>query len=134
MESEGSVEYQILVRHTAELQEAVNSNVTRLGAKLLSRGIINRDQYGKIREQKASDERAADLIDVLQGNVKNNSHIYRQFISILEQDWQLYGDVITMLQETFIDLKKTASSNDASVSATAAVSNASESTDGEGNF
>ena len=42
-------EYEVLIRHTVDLQLAVKENLTHLGARLVAAQIITPDQYEEIR-------------------------------------------------------------------------------------
>ena len=98
-----SVEYKVLIRHTADLQLAVKENLTTLSARLVSAEIITPDQYEEIRNtHRPVNERGADLIGYVQNKVHRNPRHYHAFIGALKSDIsQLqYGDILTKLEET----------------------------------
>ena len=96
----GSVEYQVLVRHTVDLQRAVKYNLTPLGAELVSAEIITPGQYREIRNaNRPVDERGADLVEYVQNKVYQNPRHYHAFIDALRCDLSQYGDVLTKLEQ-----------------------------------
>ena len=95
-----SVEYKVLVCHTADLELAVRENLTSLGARLVSAEIITRDQYREIRNtQRSVNERGADLVDYVQNKVQRNPRHYHAFIGALKSDMSQYGDILTKLEQ-----------------------------------
>jgi hypothetical protein len=97
----GSVEYEALIRHTPDLQQAVKGNLTPLGAQLVAAQIITTDQYGEIRNpHRSTTDRVADLVEYVQNKVRRNPQYYRAFIGALKSDLSQYGDILTKLEET----------------------------------
>ena len=97
----GSVEYEVLVRHTVDLQLAVKDNLTPLGAKLVAAEIITPDQYGEIRNpHRPANERGADLVGYVQNKVRQDPQHYHTFVGALKSDLSQYGDILTKLGET----------------------------------
>ena len=95
----GSIEYEILVHHTADLQRAVRDNLTPLGAELVSAEIITPSQYREIRNpHRPVDERGADLVEYVQNKVLQNPQHYYAFIEILWSDLSQYDDILTKLE------------------------------------
>ena len=79
-----SPEYQTLVHCTYDLQLAVKLELVPLGAKLVSVGLITPDQYAEIRNPyRAREDRAADLIYIVQVKVLQNPECYDDFVAVL---------------------------------------------------
>jgi hypothetical protein len=96
----GSVEYDVLVCHTVDLQRAVKEHLTPLGAQLVAAQIITPDQYEKIRNpHRPVSERGADLVGYVQNKVRQGPHHYHAFIGALKSDLSQYGDILTKLGE-----------------------------------
>ena len=96
----GSVEYEVLVRHTIDLQVAVRPNLTLLGAQLVTLQIITPDQYEDIRNvHRSVNERVADLIGYVQNKVRQNPLHYHTFLGALRCDPSRYGDILTKLEQ-----------------------------------
>ena len=97
---EGSVEYEVLIRHTADLQVAVRANLTPLGARLVAAQIITPDQYEEIRNAHRSvNERGADLVGYIQIKVYQNPWHYHTFLDVLRNDPSQYGDILAKLEQ-----------------------------------
>ena len=97
----GSVEYEVLVRHTVDLQVAVQDSLTPLGAQFVAAQIITPDQYREIRNaHRPVNERAADLVGYVQNKVRQDPRHYHTFIGALKSDLSQYGDILTKLGET----------------------------------
>ena len=95
-----SVEFEILIRHTTDLQVAVRANLTPLGAQLVSAQIITHGQYSKIRNaHRPVDERGADLVEYIQNKVLQNPQHYHTFIDVLRSDLSQYGDILAKLEQ-----------------------------------
>ena len=95
-----SVEYEVLVRHTVDLQVAVKDNLTPLGAQLVAAQIITPDQYREIRNAHRSvNERGADLVGYIQNKVRQDPRHYHTFIGALRSDPSQYGDILTKLEQ-----------------------------------
>ena len=100
---EGSVEYEVLIRHTIDLQRAVKDNLTPLGAQLVAAKIITPDQYEKIRNpHQPVIERGADLIGYVQNQVRQNPRHYHAFIDALRSDESQYGDILMKLEQAML--------------------------------
>ena len=96
----GSIEYEVLVHHTADLQRAVKDNLISLGAELVSAEIITPIQYRETRNpHRPVDERGADLVEYIQNKVLQNPQHYYTFIEILWSDLPRYDDILTKLEE-----------------------------------
>jgi hypothetical protein len=98
----GSVEYEVLIRHTPGLQQAVKGNLTPLGAQLVAAKVITPDQYEEIRNPHRSltIDRGANLVEYVQNKVRLDPQHYRAFIGALKNDLSQYGDILTKLEET----------------------------------
>ena len=98
----GSAEYEVLIRHTVDLQLAVKTNLISLGAQLVAAQIITPDQYQEIRNPHRSvNERAADLIEYVQSKVRQSPQHYHAFIDALRKDESEYRDVLVKLEGSF---------------------------------
>ena len=94
-------EYELLVRHTVDLQLAVQDNLTHLGAQLVAAQIITPDQYEEIRNaHRPVNERGADLVGYAQNKVRQDPRQYHAFIGALRSDLSQYGDIVTKLEQT----------------------------------
>jgi hypothetical protein len=97
----GSVEFEVLIRHTVDLQLAVKESLTPLGAQLVSAQIITLDQYEEIRNaHRPVNERGADLVGYIQNKVRQDPQHYQAFIDTLKSDLSQYRDIMTKLEET----------------------------------
>ena len=101
--STSSSEFETLVRLTPDLQLAVKDDLPRLGSKLLSIGLIPVDRYNHIilNPYRPQHELAADLVQLVQEKVQQNPQNYHIFITILEEDLTLYGDILERLQKIY---------------------------------
>ena len=96
-----SVEYKTLVHLTSALQLAVKTQLTPLGGKLVSSGLMTPERYRVLRNSMHSEEdRAADLVQLIQDKVQQNPQWYQVFVSVLEKDWSQYGDLLQTLHQT----------------------------------
>ena len=91
-----SVEYNVLVHHTVDLQLTVKDNLThlgaRLGARLVAAEIITLDQYIEIRNaHRPVNKRGADLVGYVQNKVRQDPRRYHTSISVLRSDLSQYG-------------------------------------------
>ena len=100
-----SVEYEVLVRHTVDLQVAVQDNLIPLGARLVSAQIITPDQYAEIKNaHRPVDERGADLVGYVQNKVRQDPRQYHAFIDTLKSDLSQYRNILMILGETTLPL------------------------------
>ena len=100
IEMAGSIEYEVLIRHTIDLQVAVRANLTLLGAQLVTLQIITPDQYEEIRNaHRPVNERVADLIGYVQNKVRQNPWHYHAFLGALRCDPSQYGDILMKLEQ-----------------------------------
>ena len=96
----GSVEYEVLICHTIDLQVAVKNDLTPLGGRLLAAQIITPGQYEGIRNAHRSvDERGADLIGYVQNKVLQDPRHYYAFLGVLQSDLSQYGGILTKLEQ-----------------------------------
>ena len=99
----GSVEYEVLIRHTTDLQQAVEDYFTPLGAQLVSAQIITPGQYKEIRNTiRPVDERAADLVGYVQNKVRQDPWHYHAFLGVLRSDLSQYGNILAKLERTML--------------------------------
>ena len=97
-----SMEHETLVRLTSDLELAIKADLHRLGSQLVSEGLITTDKYREIRNTRNPlEERAADLVGLVQDKVGQNAQCYRTFIAVLENDRHQYGDILGKLQQTY---------------------------------
>lgn len=79
-------EYRTLVRCTADLELGVKMQLIRLGAKLVSAGLITPDENNEARNPYIPlDMRAADLVYLVQVKVQQDPKRFCVFIDILEE-------------------------------------------------
>ena len=98
----GLAEYEVLIRHTVDLQLAVKTNLISLGAQLVAIQVITPDQYHEIRNPNRPDnERAADLVGYVQSKVRQNPLHYQAFIEALRGDECEYRDILAKLEGSF---------------------------------
>ena len=96
-----SVEYKTLVHLTSALQLAVKTQLTPLGGELVSSRLITPGRYHVLRNSMHPEEdRAADLVQLIQDKVQQNPQWYQVFVSVLEKDWSQYGDILQTLHQT----------------------------------
>jgi hypothetical protein len=99
----GSVEYEVLIRNTVDLQLAVKANIISLGAQLVAAQVITPDQYEEIRNaHRPVNERGADLVGYVQTKVRQDPRHYRAFIDALKSDLSQYSDILTKLENAVI--------------------------------
>ena len=98
-----TVEYQTLITCTMELRNAVSNNLIQLSGHLLANGLITPHNDRQLRNRSVEiDERAAKLVEIIQGKVQLDHHNYNKFVDILkEEDSDFYKDILTMLNKTF---------------------------------
>ena len=97
---EGSIEYQVLLHHTIDLQVAVKNDLTPLGGRLLAAQIITPGQYEGIRNaHRLVDERGADLVGYVQNKVLQDPRYYYAFLGVLRSDLSQYGGILTKLEQ-----------------------------------
>ena len=98
----GSVEHQVLIRHTGDLTLAVRKNLTSLGGDLLNAEIITTDQCDEIRnDHRPANDRAVDLVRYVEDKVRQNPRHYYAFIGVLKKDETEYRDILTKLEQSF---------------------------------
>ena len=95
------MEYKTLVHLTSALQLAVKTQLTPLGGELVSSGLITPGRYRVLRNSIHTEEdRAADLVQLIQDKVQQNPQCYQVFVSVLEKDRSQYGDILQTLHQT----------------------------------
>ena len=96
----GSVEYKVLIRHTVDLQVAVEDNLTPLGAQLVAAEIITPNQYREIRNaHRPVNERGADLVGYVQNKVYQDPQHYHTFLGVLQSDLSQYRNILAQLEQ-----------------------------------
>ena len=107
-----SAEYKTLIHHTFDLQLAVETQLTPLGAELVAAELITRNDYASLRNtHHRNDDRAAYLIDLIQQKVQQDSRWYQTFVNVLEKDQSQYGGIVRSLQQTVTRLRQQQQSN-----------------------
>ena len=98
-----TAEYRTLQSLTNELSLAVKQDLTGVCGALFADGLITqgiREQLGNALHPK--EDRAAQLIGIIQDKVREGPRNYQIFISVLEKrDMTHYGDILRMLQGTY---------------------------------
>ena len=95
-------EHEALARCTPDLQLAVKEDLIHLGAELVAKRLITTDKYREIRNSRNPlEERAADLVGLIQDKVKQNDQCYHTFIAVLQNDRHQYNDILGKLQRTY---------------------------------
>ena len=95
-------EYEVLIRHTVDLQLAVKANLTPLGAQLVAAKIITLDQYEEIRNAyRPVNDRAADLVGYVQHKVRQEPQHYHDFIGALRSDQSQYHAIMAKLEQSY---------------------------------
>ena len=87
---------------TRVLRTAVQTHLFSLGASLLSEELISTDNDSDIRNTMHSEpERAARLIEILQLQVKLEPQNFHTFLSVLDNDRDIYKDILKTLREKY---------------------------------
>ena len=95
-------EYRTMVKCTRVLRTAVQTHLFSLGASLLSEELISTDNDSDIRNTMHSEpERAARLIEILQLQVKLEPQNFHTFLSVLNNDRDIYKDILKTLKEKY---------------------------------
>ena len=98
-----TAEYRTLQFLTNELTLAVKQDLTGVCGALFAVGLIiqgTREVMGNALIPK--EERAAQLIGIIQDKVREDPHNYQIFINVLEKrDMTHYGDILRNLQGTY---------------------------------
>ena len=95
-------EYRTMLRCTRALRTAVQPHLFALGASLVSEDLISTDNYSDLRNTMHSEsERAARLVEILQLKVKLESENYHTFVRILDDDRDIYKDILKTLSEKY---------------------------------
>ena len=98
-----TVEHQTLINCTMELRNAVSNSLIQLSGRLLANGLITQHNDSELRSRYILEaDRAAKLVEIIQGKVQLDHHNYNKFIDILiEEDSDYYKDILTTLSKTF---------------------------------
>ena len=92
-------ECDILRKATPQLESAIRETITPLCAKLLARGLIDRDQRIKLRNAARDKvERAADLVDIIAGKVEQDPKNFYTFIEVLQESGDTYAEVLQRMK------------------------------------
>ena len=95
-------EYRTMLRCTRALRTAVQPHLFALGASLVSEDLISTDNDSDLRNTMHSEpERAARLVEILQLKVKLESQNYHTFVRILDDDRDIYKDILKTLSEKY---------------------------------
>ena len=69
----------------------------------MSNELISSGNYSKIRNRMHSEsDRAADLVALILEKVERKAQNYHVFIRVLEGDFSQYSDILSKLQQTYI--------------------------------
>ena len=91
-----------MLRCTRALRTAVQPHLFALGASLVSEDLISTDNDSDLRNTMHSEpERAARLVEILQLKVKLESQNYHTFVRILDDDRDIYKDILKTLSEKY---------------------------------
>jgi hypothetical protein len=83
-----------------ELRNAVSNNLVPLSGCLLSKGLISRDNDSELRHKyTVNADRAAKLVEIIQGKVQLDHQNYNKFVDILEREGD-YDDILKTLSKT----------------------------------
>ena len=98
---ETSIGHIALIRHTADIQQAVKEHLVSLGANLVSN--LRTDNKGGIQgnTNKLSQFAritAAELVELVQVKVRKNSQSYHTFVAVLEKDKSRYSSILDKLK------------------------------------
>ena len=107
METNRSPEYGTLLHLTADLQLAVKSHLTGLGAELVSSGLITPDQYDVVRNKRnPQDDNAAHLVRLIQCRAQQDAQCYNTFVGVLEKDLTQHRVILGKLSETIASFRQ----------------------------
>ena len=107
-----SAEYETLIHHTSDLQLAVETQLISLGAELVSVGLITPNEYACLRNpHHQNDIKAANLIEMIQKKVQQDSWWYQTFVGVLKKDQSQYSGIVGRLQQTVARLRQQQQSN-----------------------
>ena len=107
-----SAEYETLIVHTFDLQLAVETQLISLGGHLVSVGLITPNDYAYLRNpHHQNDIKAANLIELIQKKVQQDSRQYQTVIGVLERDQSQYSGIVGRLQQTVTQLRQQQQSN-----------------------
>ena len=103
-----SPEYITLVRLTADLQLALQDNLTRISIVLCAKSLITTNQSSDLRNENHSKaKRAADLVDWIKTKVLQDVKCFHTFIRALEdEDSQYYCHILRKLKETLRECER----------------------------
>jgi hypothetical protein len=101
-DSANTVEYRTMIKCTVKLRNAVSDNLVPLSGCLLSKGLITVDNERELRYIHTLEaDRAAKLVQMIQGKVQLDHQNYHKFVDILkEEDSRYYSDILTTLTKT----------------------------------
>ena len=94
-------EYQALIKFLPQLMVAVEFDLISLSAQLLQRYLITVSQEREIRNQMSKTNRAANLLALVLNKVDLDSNNYHVFIEVLEEDEDIYKDILYRIKEEY---------------------------------
>ena len=101
-----TLEYKTISATTEKLALALQHHLVSIGGTLVSRGVITPDQYAKLRNKMYTEaERAADLVEWIQAEIKGDNQIYHTLVEVLQQNPQ-YAHILATLQDTYTKLQR----------------------------
>ena len=91
-----------MIHCTVQLKTAVSKTLSELGGCLLARGLITRNKECELRNSNVNeDERAAELVNLVQNKVKLDPRNYIKFIGILQEAGEYYNEILRSLSEVY---------------------------------
>jgi hypothetical protein len=97
-----AVKHQTMIKCTVELRTAVTKHLDTLSGHLLAKGLITTENDDRLRNTYTPEaNRAAELVAIIQGKVKQNHQNYDTFVDTLtEADSDYYSDILKTLSKT----------------------------------
>ena len=99
-----TAEYRTLQYHTNDLRLAVTRDLTGLSGALFAADLVTKEESDDLRStmRRSEEDRAAQLVGLIQDKVLENTVNYDKFISVLQnQDQTQYRDILNRLKDTY---------------------------------
>ena len=91
-----------MIACTVELRNAVSNNLIQLSGHLLARGLITMEKHDELRNKMLPEaSRAANLVELVQREVRLDPQNYFKFINILKEDIASYSNILRHLSEVY---------------------------------
>ena len=97
-------EYRTLQCHTNDLRLAVKRDLTGLSGALFAADLVTKEESDDLRStmRHSEDDRAAQLVGLIQDKVKENTENFNKFITVLHnRDRTQYRDILHRLKDTY---------------------------------